>query len=120
MLALMHSDARRAGSAWWTVASAFVVACTDRWTNGAGRGIDLVVDKRKGPGVRTFRLIGQGDNDGARLLGRHRSAYLREVTFGHGEIDVDRPQLGDGDKRHRLRRGVVGLDQVTALEIDGA
>ena len=34
MPALMHSDARRAGSAWWTVASAFVVAYTGRWMNG--------------------------------------------------------------------------------------
>jgi hypothetical protein len=29
-----YAFGRRAGSAWWTVASAFVVVCTGRWTNG--------------------------------------------------------------------------------------
>lgn len=69
----------------------------------AGRGVDIVVDEGDDAGHGRARILRNGrlDADLSLVVG---PADLRQVLLGGGERDVDRPDLGDGDKRAGVGR----------------
>ena len=86
--------------------------------DGAGRGVDLVVDDGQLAGSEQRRAAGGARFD-RRLAGGERGGYARQVVLRRSEDDGDRLDLGDGDDAGLLRR-VDHVALVDEAETDAA
>ncbi len=81
--------------------------------DGAGRGVDLVVDGLQRAGGQLERVGAIPSFDGEAAVGAQGLEHRRQVGFGHGEDHRDRPHLRDDDEAVRI----AAADQVAGIDL---